>query len=325
LNENGTGALYSALFGGSKGDYVTGIDIDYFGNAYLCGYTESYDYPTTPEALQETFRGIGAEYQINGFITKLNSDGSALVYSTFLSGFKGPFKTGYYERTGIRDIVINNREEVFVTGNTEGLALPVTADAFQKELQKWDDAFLVRLSSDGKSLVYSTYLGGDEADVGRALALNNNGDVVIAGYTNSRNFPVTAGAVDDSLYWTSPQLDYDKDAFITKFHFPGGFSSIESNQSKPLRFRITGLYPNPFNSSTTIIFCIPQSGDIILSVYSITGQKVREVFVPFLEGGSKQIHIDGKDSLGKQLASGVYAIRVEFGKYSDVRKVLIMR
>jgi hypothetical protein len=325
INSEGSKALYSALFGGKRNEYVMGISSDDFGNAYICGYTESEDYPTTPGSLQETYFGSNPSSHHNGFFTKINTDGSALSYSTFLSGWKGPGISGSYERTQVKDIAVNSKGEAFITGCTEGQAFPVTPDAFQKTNRKQYryDMFLTRFSQDGKSLVYSTYYGGSNSDTGEALAINTKGDVVIAGYTYSFDFPLTIDAVDDSLdFWTD--FPIEPDAFVTKFQFDFGPSEVNFSP-KPTSFRITGVYPNPFNPSTTIDFFLPNPGKVIVSLYSAAGQKVNEKEYTFNRNGRQKIYFEGHDQIGNKLSTGVYLIRLAWGKQSDEKKVLILK
>jgi hypothetical protein len=310
MNDAGSGVFYSCLFGGGKNDYVTGIAVDSSGNAYISGYTESADYPTTPGAFQETYRGDGDRY--NGFLTKLNSEGSALVFSTYVHGDSDK------PSTIVMDLSVNQAGESFVTGNSD--AFPVTTDAYQK-LDR--GAFLALFSSKGDSLIYSTCFGGSRSESGEALAIRENGDVVIAGFTDSLDFPVTAGAVDDTLTYFD-LIAIHPDAFIAKFHFEGGFTAVGSFK-KPSEFSITGVYPNPFNPSTTIMFSLPEPGGVTFSVYSVSGQKVYESKLNFYERGQKQIRFEGKDSFGHALSSGVYMVRFEFGKNSDARKMMLIK
>jgi hypothetical protein len=78
--------VYSTYLGGSNSDTITAIAVDGSGNAYLTGYTSSTDFPVTPGAYQTTDKDAAS----SAFVTKLNSSGSALIYSTFLGGTRGP-------------------------------------------------------------------------------------------------------------------------------------------------------------------------------------------------------------------------------------------
>ncbi|MFN7015229.1 MAG: SBBP repeat-containing protein, partial [Bacteroidia bacterium] len=79
LNSTGTGLVYSTLIGGSNNDLGYGVVIDLSGNAYVTGWTSSANYDITASAFQTT---NGGGY--DAFVTKLNSSGTALVYSTYL-------------------------------------------------------------------------------------------------------------------------------------------------------------------------------------------------------------------------------------------------
>lgn len=244
----------------------------------------------------------------------MNALGNTLCYSTFISGHST-------RNTFVEDIAVNRFGETFITGFTGSSEFPVTPDAYQKN-SPGSFTFLTRFSKDGDKLIYSTCFGGGEEE-GKALAMRENGNIVIAGYTSSRNFPITSGAVDDSLTGriNSP-LEFD--AFVTKFYFDDGILAVNSSQ-KPSEFRISGIYPNPFNPMTTIDFFIPKAGLVSFTVYSVSGQKVYASNLMYIMGGHKQIRYNGKDSSDHMLSSGVYLFSLSFGKTTKPKKVLLMR
>jgi len=176
LNATGTALGYSTYLGPVVGD---GIAVDSAGNAYLTGSAND-DYPTTPGAFQTMHGGGGSD----AFVTKLNSTGTALVYSTFLGG------TGFDVGT---KIAIDSAGNVYVVGVTDG-GFPVTPGAFQTSPGGTNDAFVARLDSTGTVLVYSTLLGGSREDIGGGLAINASGNAYVTGFSDSINFPVTPGA-----------------------------------------------------------------------------------------------------------------------------------
>ena len=134
--------IYSTYLGGSDDDYGRGIAVDSSENAYVTGYTSSTNFPTQGE--YQTDQG-----NTDVFITKLNSDGSALVYSTYLGGGNNDYGRG---------IAVDSSGNAYVTGDTGSNDFPT-----QGEYQGWvgggPDVFVTKLNSDGDSLVYSTYLG----------------------------------------------------------------------------------------------------------------------------------------------------------------------
>jgi hypothetical protein len=202
LNRSGSAIAYSTYLGGTNFDDAEGIAVDSSGNAYITGSTESDDFPTTAGAFQATF-GSGSEHV---FVTKLNSNGSALVYSTYLGG---------RVREEGRGIVIGSLGNAYVTGLTESDDFPVTEGAFQTKYGGnglvAGDAFVTQLNKSGSALIYSTFLGGKGGDYAGGIALDSSGDAYIIGTTGSSNFPITAGTFQT-------KLGGGDDAFVTKLN-----------------------------------------------------------------------------------------------------------
>src|SRR5262249_28234220 len=148
------------------GDYALGIAVDADGNAYVTGQAASMDFPTTLGAFQRTRGGAG----VSAFVTKLNSAGTALVYSTYLGG-SGP-DLGYA-------IAVDCAGHAYVTGATASSDFPITPGAFQTSKRSvGDNAFVTELNVDGTGLIYSTYLGGSgtrSGDIGYGIALDADG------------------------------------------------------------------------------------------------------------------------------------------------------
>src|SRR5205807_9278140 len=119
----------------------------------------------------------------NAYIAKLNADGSALVYSTYLGG-------------SILDaglaIAVDADGNAYVTGNTFSNDFPTTQDAVQPYLRGHSDAFVTKLNADGSALVYSTYLGGSDLDHGYGIAVGPSGSAFVTGGTYSTNFPLAS-------------------------------------------------------------------------------------------------------------------------------------
>ncbi|HEX4378848.1 MAG TPA: SBBP repeat-containing protein, partial [Candidatus Acidoferrum sp.] len=178
---------YATLLGG--GTSVTAssaIAIDSTNNAYIVGTTAATDFPTTAGAFQKTKTGTTA----NAFVTKLNSAGSALVFSTYLggSGASGKFDSA----TGV---AVDSTGNVYVTGTTPSTDFPITAaNAFQIVNNGTPlNGFFTKLDPTGATLLYSTYLGGSGSDSSAAIALDSNGNAYMTGTATSTNFPVTPG------------------------------------------------------------------------------------------------------------------------------------
>jgi hypothetical protein len=203
LDPTGQTILYSTYLGGPSTDIGHGIAVDSAHNAYVVGKTYASGFPTV-NAVQPNFKGVR-----DGFVTKIDDTGTALVYSTYLGG------DDYDEPFGVTVDAANN---AYITGQTFSADFP-THNA--SELYPFGpSAFVTKLSPDGKTLVYSTYLGGG-LDVGQAVAVDQTGNAYVTGSTRSGAFPVTLTAFQISK--PSPQGTWD--AFLTKISPLGTFLS----------------------------------------------------------------------------------------------------
>jgi hypothetical protein len=314
LNKAGSQLVYSTLLGGTADQASLGIALDSSGCAYVCGYTSSTDFPTTPGAFMRS-TALSRKY---GFISKISSDGSKLEYSTLLTGEKD--NNIFSTDTVIRDIAIYGDGYAVITGRSNARYFPVTHDAIQPFAT---GAILTIISKDGSNLIYSTYWGGSGNDEANALALDGSGNVYIAGITSSADFPLSEGVID-TTFTTRDYLPMPE-GFVSKFHFGDILTHASGHGDTPSEFRIISVYPNPFNPFTTIEFSLPEPGKVKLMVYSITGQKVYEIQTERLSAGTRQIRWDGKDAFDKPVSSGVYLIRLDNGKRSLAQKVLFLK
>ncbi len=178
---------YSTYMGGTGDDRAWSVAVDANGSAYLAGATASVNFPTTPGAFQLTFGG-GAW---DACVTKLSADGTSLVYSTYLGG-----QGAEYNPLGAGGtwLAVDHGGNAFVTGATKSTDFPITPGAFQQKLAGDFDAYVTQLDPTGSVLVYSTYIGGTGRDETQTIALGSDGDVYVAGYTESTNFPTQTGA-----------------------------------------------------------------------------------------------------------------------------------
>ena len=188
LNPTGTALIYSTFLGGSNFDQAHGIAIDNSGSAYVTGPASSADFPTTPGAFQRVKFSANA----NAFVTKLNSTGTGLVYSTYLGGSSGSGDAGF-------GISVDSNGSAYVTGLAASADFPTTASAFQRvnnEPAGFRNAFVTKLNSTGTGLVYSTYLGGSgkNGDEARGIVIDSSGSAYVTGFANSTDFPTTSGA-----------------------------------------------------------------------------------------------------------------------------------
>ena len=197
--------VYSTYLGGTNKDFANAIAVDAAGNAYITGFTLSKQTDPNPFPLknpyQGTFLATGANAQ-ETFITKLDPNGSSLIYSTYLGGTA----SGAAVDQG-SGIAVNANGEAFIVGTTSANDFPTsgTVSPLQSVLPNSSGAaFLTQLNAAGSALLYSTYLGGNGHDNGLGIALDpassaaSGGIAYVTGVTTSTNFPTTPGAFQTS-------------------------------------------------------------------------------------------------------------------------------
>lgn len=185
--------LYSTYLGGSDSDHGFCIAVDDEGSAYVSGYTYSSDFP-----MVNPYDDI-YNLEIDAFVTKFSPEGNTVLYSTYLGGLA-------WEEAHAIDV--DGSGSAYVTGFTWSADFP-TINAFDDNLGGFEDAFVVKLSPAGNSLLYSTFLGGPEAqEESYGISVDESGSAWVTGSTNSSDFP-TVNAFDN--------IYNGIDAFVTKF------------------------------------------------------------------------------------------------------------
>jgi hypothetical protein len=195
----------------SAGTQINSLAVDAAGNAYVAGTTTSTDLPTSPGASDSACGSDGAcggQPLPDGlvtlvppsdiFVAKFNPEGTALLYSTYLGG-------GLWD--GANAIAVDAAGNAYVAGSSNSPDYPTTAGTLQPgcgsdgacnldaDGYTWSDAVLTKLSPDGSSLVYSTFLGGRSYDQANGLALDPAGNAYVGGMTTSTDFPTTSGVL----------------------------------------------------------------------------------------------------------------------------------
>ena len=219
LDSGGSNLLYSTYLGGSQLDAGNGIAIDSADNVYVTGLTGSTDFPVTTNVVQNHLAaGVGTN---NVFVTELGAGGSPLIFSTYLGGTNSD--------SG-ESIALDAANNIWVTGFTSSTNFPITTNAFTKVLNGGlfkkngksyfaYDAFVTALTPLGTNLIYSTFLGSTNNDVGYHIICDAAGNAYVTGYSASPDFPNTETNVT-GLYAHGNKKDTgasDIDAFLTKF------------------------------------------------------------------------------------------------------------
>jgi len=206
LNDNGSALIFSTFFGGSNNDILSSLTMDSNDNIYIAGLTYSDDFPISPNTYDSTFND-----KANIFISKINNTGTQLLNSTFFGSSNADL--GIHTYIGgialdkFNNIIINGSSPVFVS---------TTPGAYCEEHDyKWDDIFLSKFDNNLSELLYSTYIGGSEDDQiywHENLFIDNSGNALITGRTESPDFPVTLNSYDNTY-------NYGWDIFILKLDF----------------------------------------------------------------------------------------------------------
>jgi hypothetical protein len=191
---------FSTFLGGDLIDEAEGIAVDATGNIYLIGITSSTNFPLTSNPLQSALAG-----DTDAFVTKLSGDGSQLIFSTYLGGSGGEFPHG---------IAVDSSGSAYLTGETYSTDFPLV-NAYQSQ-NRSGSGFVSKLSPDGSTLVFSTFLGGSVEGSTNGIAVDSNGEAIVAGRTYALDFPVV------NAFQSAHASDSgNEDAFVTKFSADG--------------------------------------------------------------------------------------------------------
>jgi hypothetical protein len=182
LAPDGSALLYATFLGGSgTNDVGQGIAVDGAGYATVAGSTDSADFPATPAAFGTALAGGRDAY-----VAKVNPLGSHLTYARLLGG------TGTDSALAI---ALDEDGSAYVTGETDSLDFPVTADALDTGFNGLTDIFVTKLDARGEALVYSTYLGGNSDDSAHGIAVDEGGSVYLTGTSKPPGFPTISGEI----------------------------------------------------------------------------------------------------------------------------------
>jgi hypothetical protein len=227
----GTNLIYFTYLGGSADDGAFGIAVNGQGNVFVTGATDSPDFPTTNAIpghakIGGSYMPSFGSYPIDAFVAELNSGGSNLIFSTYLGG------SGM---DGANGIALDSSNNVYVTGFTYSTNFPVTNAIAYRLAGRTNtvldhlactnsvyfnaNAFIAKIGPGGTNLVYSSYFGGNNYDMGNGIAVDSSNFVYVTGFTASTNFPNTNSFQKYLNGATNQTSAYD--AFVAKFDSTG--------------------------------------------------------------------------------------------------------
>ncbi|MFH0944869.1 MAG: SBBP repeat-containing protein [Planctomycetota bacterium] len=236
---------FKTFLGGTDSDGLKAIAVGNDLSVYVAGHTLSVDFPTTPGAFDRSFNGSGPGAD-DAFVARLDADGSTLRYATFLGGTDGLTYLGEFAS----DIEVDSLGQVVVVGTTTASNFPTTVGALQQFRSGPQDGFVTKLSVRGNALVYSTYLGGTNAENISGLSLGETGNAYLVGSTSSLNFPLSSNAFDTALMGPG---EFD------------GFVAVLDSAGATLTY-------SSFFGGTGNDFCLAVAVDAPTGVASVTGK-----------------------------------------------------
>ena len=225
--------VYGTFLGGLANDQAVGIAVDSNGSAYVAGWTQSTNFPLAGQ------NGPPPGGQC-AFVAKLDVSGSSLLYADYVGGSSENYPTA---------MTMDSSNDVYIVGYTYANDFP-TVNAYQASQPGYLNGFITEISPDGSSLLYSTYLGGNNEDYPYGIALDGNGYLYVAGGTWSQNFPVVNAyqpttAANQNGYWGEygfvTKIAPDGTAPVYSTFYGGSSNVVQSCYSGP-------CWPSPYSS-----------------------------------------------------------------------------
>jgi hypothetical protein len=338
LSQDGTTLIYSTyLHGGGGYEQGSAVVTDAAGDAYLLGSTSSNDFPITSNAYQKTCQptasgqngapvsqcdnfsnGGGTEYTVNGptlFIAKLNPLGTALLYSTFFGGTGAIYPVGLALDSAGNMVFASSVNPAYSTNNSypnnQAIQFPVTANAYQTTGINVLTPALSKLSADGQTLLYSTFLGSQSLNIGhnsnnQAFALGQNGIAFIGGYTETADFPTTAGAFQPAC---APYAD-DSSYCNTNMGFVAAIDTTKSGTASLVYASyLGGVTPQGSNIPEQEVYGLAAdaNNDLVYLLGDLSD-----------DGGRVSDELPGAEQLGELPGDGVSEQDQPVGEHADV-------
>lgn len=304
LDATGGSIAAATYLGGGSSDLAVSVALNSLGRIVVAGLTQSPDFPTSPGSFDPVFNGVG-----DGFIATFSPDLSTLISSTFFGGSV---------HDAIQTVGVLPGDRLVVSGNTRSVDLPLTTGAPDATIV--DVEGMVAVFDPGcTGLYYSTFLGGSMADHISSHVFHSPTTLVVGGFTESMDFPITPGVVD-------PMNPGGWDGFITLLQIPGISTSVTQGVNDGLASDIAlHTFPNPFNNGTHIRFTLTEPTDLSVSVHTVDGKLIRRIGGGTRSSGMHDVYWDGHGEDGARVPVGFYLFSItgsSSGEASPWRRVL---
>ncbi|MFC0875784.1 SBBP repeat-containing protein [Saccharicrinis sp. FJH2] len=205
LSNDGSRLLFSTYLGGSGTESYENLELDKYGNIYVCSSTSSTDYPITPNALNNSFNGYNSgSYLADIAISKFSNQGK-LLYSTYFGG-RG-------NETG--KLIIDDDLNMILAGQSSSNDLPVTDGSYFTSSDTTSgrngaNLFLAVIDSSGKRINHCTYLKGNSPGFINTVIFKDDKNLLLGGSTTSSDLPVSKNAFQKEYH-------NDQDAFVMEY------------------------------------------------------------------------------------------------------------
>jgi hypothetical protein len=275
LNASGTSLAFSTYLGGNSDDYGHHVAVDNAGNAYVTGRTNSTNFPVTQGAFQTVYGGG----TVDVFVTKLNPEGSALIYSTFIGGTLADQANA---------IAVDKDGNAYITGWTSSLNYDITQGAYQTTnggTNNSSDVFVTKINPTGNGLVYSTYIGGNGSEYGNHIVVDNEGNAYVAGYSNATTYKVTAGVYQG-------KSDGGIDAIVTKLNAAGNALLFSTYLGGSATDMANSVFVDNNNDVYVIGYTASTNFDVTPNAYRTThggGFQGNDIFITKLNQAGSQL------------------------------------
>ncbi len=189
FNPDGSNLIWATYLGGTGFDVVQSMIVGFQGELFLFGTTSSTNFPVSTNAFQTGFAG---QYDI--FVTHLSENGDAIIGSTYIGGFGEDGLNSFVANYGDSyrgEIIIDEANNPVIVSCSKSNNFPVSANAYSTSHSGNHDAVIFKINPELSTLIFSTYLGSSNDDIGLGIRINTNGNLVFCGNTSSPDFPST--------------------------------------------------------------------------------------------------------------------------------------